>query len=49
MSYVKCPQVPTARLVASIIDRRTLNPSIIETGSESHRLKSTLTRRAKKS
>jgi DNA replication protein DnaC len=41
--------ITDARLVAAIIDRLTFNAHIIETGSESYRLKSTLARRAKKS
>jgi hypothetical protein len=48
MSSVKCPQVPTARPIASIIDRLTFHAHMIETGSESYRLKSTQARRAKK-
>lgn len=41
--------ITDARLVAAIIDRLTFNAHIIETGSESYRLKSTQARRAKKS
>jgi DNA replication protein DnaC len=41
--------ITDARLVVAIIDRLTFNAHIIETGSESYRLKSTQARRAKKS
>jgi DNA replication protein DnaC len=41
--------ITDARLVAAIIDRLTFNAHIIETGTESYRLKSTQARRAKKS
>ncbi len=41
--------ITDARLVAAIIDRLTFNAHIIETGSESYRIKSTQARRAKKS
>ena len=41
--------ISDARLVAAIIDRLTFNAHIIETGTESYRLKSTQARRAKKS
>ena len=41
--------ITDARLVAAIVDRLTFNAHIIETGSESYRLKSTQARRAKKS
>ena len=40
--------ISDARLVAAIIDRLTFNAHIIETGTESYRLKSTQARRAKK-
>lgn len=41
--------ITDARLVAAIIDRLTFNAHIIETGTESYRLKSTQARRAKRS
>jgi hypothetical protein len=40
--------IPDPRLVAAIVDRVTFNAHIIETGTESFRLRSTRARRAKK-
>jgi len=40
--------IPDPRLVAAIVDRVTFNAHIIETGTESFRLRSTQSRRAKK-
>ncbi len=41
--------ISDARLVAAIIDRLTFNAQIIETGTESYRLRSTKAKRAAKS
>ena len=40
--------IPDPRLVAAIVDRLTFNAHIIETGTESYRLRSTKTTRARK-
>jgi DNA replication protein DnaC len=40
--------IPDARLVAAIVDRLTFNAHIIETGTESYRLRTTKTGRARK-
>ena len=39
--------MPDARLVAAIVDRVTFNAHIIETGTESYRLRSTRQRRTR--
>jgi DNA replication protein DnaC len=40
--------IPDPRLVAAIVDRLTFRAHIIETGTDSYRLRSTRARRAKK-
>ena len=41
--------IPEPRLVAAIVDRLTFNAHIIETGTDSYRLRTTRTRTRKKS